>query len=411
MKDFIELELNIKLRLITMFIALGAFSTVEGSMTIYYNQHMGVGITGILLIIGSIVSFLTGLLAGHWSDLHGRRPMIVSGNLIAFIGMLFAILANTLFFNPWLTFIGFMLESFGSGLCGTSLEAMVVDLTDSESRKKVYALQYWVINLAIAFGVALSGWLFRDYFDELLMLIAVAYLTNLIITFWGIRETFQPVKHHKTHQSNIFKAYFQVSKDKIFMIYMVSLIGGSMFNSAVSFFLPVHLSNTFRTTNVLGTQVYGQRMLTIMLMLNTIFVIIFMPIIRQFTKNWSTKNGIVIGTTLEGAGLVLALFSHSFSMEMIAILLDTSGEMIAVAFLQALTANLMKQDAAGVYTGAVSITYPIANFIAGMVVSGTMVYGDYGLGVVMIFVTLLTIFPALIALKMHHQRLLKLTNR
>lgn len=45
---------------------LGAFSygTVFSSMTIYYNQHLGSAITGILLALSAVATFVAGILAG-----------------------------------------------------------------------------------------------------------------------------------------------------------------------------------------------------------------------------------------------------------------------------------------------------------------------------------------------------------
>ncbi|WP_252899583.1 hypothetical protein [Lactococcus fujiensis] len=44
-------------------------------MAIYYNQNMGSAVTGILLIIGSIVSFLTGIFSGHQADLRAAGQL------------------------------------------------------------------------------------------------------------------------------------------------------------------------------------------------------------------------------------------------------------------------------------------------------------------------------------------------
>ncbi|TKV30532.1 MFS transporter, partial [Citrobacter sp. TBCS-11] len=46
MKDFFGLHPTLKIRLIMNFFGTLCFSTVGGSMTIYYNKYMGAGITG-----------------------------------------------------------------------------------------------------------------------------------------------------------------------------------------------------------------------------------------------------------------------------------------------------------------------------------------------------------------------------
>ena len=61
MKEFWGLHPTIKIRLVMNFLGALCFSTVGGSMTIYYNKYMGAGITGLLLIVSSIMVFLVGL--------------------------------------------------------------------------------------------------------------------------------------------------------------------------------------------------------------------------------------------------------------------------------------------------------------------------------------------------------------
>ncbi|PCR99686.1 MDR family MFS transporter [Lactococcus fujiensis] len=399
MKDFFELNRVIKLRIIMMFLGIFSYSTAGASMAIYYNQNMGSAVTGILLIIGSIVSFLTGIFSGHQADLRGRRPIMLIGGIVSILGASLAAFANSpAFFDPWLTFFGFLIFSFGSGLSGTAAEAMLVDITDSENRKIVYSLGYWVINLAIAFGSAISGWFFRDYLFELLLFILICTVINLLIVVLWIPESFDPKRLNDHQRNSLLQAYRRVSKDKIFMIYLISLIFMSIFYAQFEYALPVHLSNTFKSIRFFGFQIYGQRMLTIMLLINTVLIVLFLSTVRKVTNHWSNKKGVLIGALCTGIGFAIALFSQIFVLEIIAILLETIGEMILVPFSQALTAEMMNPNQAGAYSGMVTITGPVAAFLTGLSVSGTAFYGDIGLGLIILFVTggvLITAFPAI----------------
>ena len=46
-------------------------------MTIYYNQHLGSAITGILLALSAVATFVAGILAGFFADRNGRKPVMV----------------------------------------------------------------------------------------------------------------------------------------------------------------------------------------------------------------------------------------------------------------------------------------------------------------------------------------------
>lgn len=408
MKEFFKLHPTIRLRLLMNFFGALCFSTVGGSMTIYYNKYMGAGITGILLIISSVMVFLVGLYAGHLTDMRGRRPMMLLSTLITTVGAALATFSNSaVYFNPWLTFLGFLILNFGFGFFNTASQAMIVDLTTSENRRTVYSIQYWIINFAIMIGSGLSGWFFRDYLAWLLLAITVEeFVSFLVVLFW-IDESFDPKQIQKKMETNIIKAYFSVAKDYAFMYYLFASIFIAMIFNQVDYYLPVHLSDHFTVTHFFNLEIYGQRMLTIFLIINTFVIVLGMNGMNKLTKNWSRQKGIGIGVVLQGTGFVVAFIGHDFVWEVIAAFVATVGEMILVPFSQALRADLMEGDNVGTYTGAFSVTQPIASVISGVLVSFSGIYGDIGMAIFMVIIVLLGVVPALKAIYLHEQPILE----
>lgn len=396
MKDFFKLNRQIQLRILMMFVGGLCFSTVGGSMTIYYNEHMGAGITGILLIISNILTFVVGLWAGHLSDLRGRRPLMLFACLVTTVGGLTATFANSpWYFNPWLTYIGFLILFFGYGFFNAAATAMMVDLTTSDNRRMVYSLQYWVINMAILIGSALSGWFFRDYLFELLLVISIEeFLSFLVIYFW-IGESFHPELAKRKAESNIFKAYQWVAKDTAFMWYCLSAIFTAMIFNQLDNYLPVHLSDHFVTTSIFGVEIYGQRMLSIFLIVNTLLIVLFIGGINRWTKNWRRETGILVGLVLQGSGFIVAFLGTTLSVELIATAVATFGEMIGVGFIQAYRADLMEGDSAGTYSGFFTITQPVASVLSGVLVSFSAVYGNVGMAFFMVLIIVFAVLPAM----------------
>lgn len=402
MKDFFKLHHTIRLRLIMNFAGTLCFSTVGGSMTIYYNKYMGAGITGLLLIISSVLVFLVGLYAGHLTDRLGRRPVMLFATAITTVGGAIATFANSpFFFDPWLTFAGFLILNFGFGFFNTASQAMIVDLTTSDNRRVVYSLQYWIINFAILIGSGLSGWFFRDYLVWLLLAITLEeFLSFLVVYFW-IDESFDPKRQEIKQETNILKAYFTVGKDKTFMYYLFASVFIAMVFNQMDYYLPVHLSDSFRTARVLGLQIYGQRMLTLFIAINTLIIVLCMGFVNRLTKNWSRSWGIGLGILLQGSGFIIAFLGRDLTFEVLSSVVATMGEMILVPFSQALRADLMDGDQVGTYTGAFSVTQPIAAVLSGGLVSLSSLYGDRGMAVMMGFIILLGILPALRSIRMH----------
>ena len=402
MKDFRALHPAIRLRLLMNFFGVLTYSTVGASMTIYYNKYMGAGITGLLLIISSVLVFLVGLYAGHLTDMKGRRPVMLFSTVITTVGAALATFSNSAFyFNPWTTFLGFLILNFGFGFFNTASQAMIVDLTDSDNRKTVYSLQYWVINFGIMIGAALSGWFFRDYLVWLLLAVTMEEFFSFLVIFFWIDESFDPSQERAYKETNILKAYVQVSKDNVFMLYLFSSIFVAMIFNQMDYYLPVHLSNFFKTAHLFGFEIYGQRMLTLGLMINTTVIVLFMGQMNRLTKNWRRSTGFFWGILLMGSGFLVAFIAHDFTGEVIATLITVVGEMILVPFAQALRADLMEGDQVGTYTGAFSVTQPIAAVLSGVLVSFSAIYGDMGMAFVMVLIILLAIVPGLRSVRLH----------
>lgn len=128
---------------------------------------------------------------------------------------------------------------------------MIVDLTTSENRRVVYSIQYWIINFAIMIGSGLSGWFFRDYLVWLLLAITIEEIVSCLVVIFWIDESFNPDTQQHKQESNIIKAYFTVAKDRIFMYYLFASVFIAMIFNQIDYYLPVHLSDSFRTARIL----------------------------------------------------------------------------------------------------------------------------------------------------------------
>ena len=75
--------------------------------------------------------------------------------------------------------------------------------------------------------------------------------------------------------------------------------------------------------------------------------------------------------------------------------------MILVPFSQALRADLMEGEHVGTYTGAFSVTQPVASVLSGVLVSMSAIYGNIGMAIFMGIIIFLSILPSLRAIRMH----------
>ena len=159
MSDFFKLDRNIQLRIVMMFITIAIGSSVGPNMTIYYVDYFGPFVTGILLVAVQVAGFIAGLYGGHLADTWGRKRVMIGGIAVMTVGYILAAAMNSpLYINPYLTFFGFLMATLGISFASPAEEAMMIDVSTLQNRKFIYAMIYWVINLAVMIGAALGGW-------------------------------------------------------------------------------------------------------------------------------------------------------------------------------------------------------------------------------------------------------------
>jgi DHA1 family multidrug resistance protein B-like MFS transporter len=391
MSEFRTLNRNIKLRILTVFLSVLLDSTILPNMAIYYTQYFGAAFTGVLLAIAATIGLVAGLYGGHLADVHGRKPIMLIGGGLMFGGYLLATVSNSaLFVSPWLTFAGFLIARIGGNLGDPAAQAMIIDVSNEENRRFVYALLYWIMNISVMLGSAIGGWFFRDWLFELLLGLTIVAAINWCIFAFLLDETFQPKPGVRSSLWHVVRSYAAVLEDKRFMIFLAGQLAVEILFNQPSSYLPVHLARDFHTIHVFGMAVYGQRMLSVMTLVNTIMIVTLMAVMTRITKRWSTSRAYIIGTTLMGVSVGISFVLNTLWPLVIVEVFQTLGEMISVPPSQTLRADLMNEEKIGAYSGAFTTIGPLSSIIAGFGVTISTVIGNPGMMVLMFLMVLLS---------------------
>lgn len=408
MKEFWKLKRNIQVRILIVFLASFSYGTIFSSMTIYYNQHLGAVITGAFLAISSVATFVSGLLAGFWADKFGRKPVMTWGTSIQALGSVIALLSNVPgHANPWTTFLGFLLISFGFNFDVTAGSAMIIDDSIPENRKVVFMLNYWAQNLSVIIGAALGAWLFKPAFFLLLIILLVMIMLTLFIVIFMLKESFTPSVSADKKKESVFSSYKTVLLDKTYVIFILANILTTMIVMQFDNFLPVHLSDSFQTVTFFEFEIYGQRMLTIYLILACVMVVTLMTTLNKWTHSWSHKKGFISGSILMTAGMIFAFMTTTFTPIFIAGMIYTFGEIIYTPSVQSLGAELMDPEKVGAYNGLGAVRQPLANIIAASMVSASPVIGAKGVSMGLAISEIIAITLCVIAVNRHQRKLAK----
>jgi MFS transporter, DHA1 family, multidrug resistance protein B len=155
------LHKNVKIRLLDVFINSLSSSMYFPFLAIYFASRFGAELTGVLMILTVIFGFGAGLYAGYFSDLIGRKKIILGAAFARSLGLLLMILTNTpMFQSTVITFIAVLIISACGAITEPVAEAMVIDVTTNENRKSVYSVMYWFSNLSVVIGAIIGGYFF-----------------------------------------------------------------------------------------------------------------------------------------------------------------------------------------------------------------------------------------------------------
>lgn len=200
-----DIHPNLKLRLAMQFLGGLVSMAVIPFMAIYFAQKIGATQTGIILVLIVISGIIGGFIGGHISDKIGRRKIMILAEIGIMVTYFFIALCNSPWFDlPYVTAAFFVLNMFAGGMFQPAAQAMIIDVTDSDSRKLVFTVSYWLGNLATAIGGIIGAFLFKAYLFELFLGITGITLLSVLITIFFISETYtpEPATNETTSSSN-----------------------------------------------------------------------------------------------------------------------------------------------------------------------------------------------------------------
>jgi MFS family permease len=140
----------------TIVTRMGAF--VFPYLTIYLSESRGLGLdyVGLILSTGS-VGLLCGNFAGGWlADRSSRKWTLILALLVNALGF-----AGLAFDFEWSGHYALCLVIgyFGSGMYNPAANTLIADLTDESTRPFAYTVNYVCVNIGMALGPLLGGFL------------------------------------------------------------------------------------------------------------------------------------------------------------------------------------------------------------------------------------------------------------
>lgn len=360
-----EIPKPIKVRLITSFFNRAVSFSIMPFMALLFVQAFNEVIAGAFLIAMVFVSFITNLLGGYLADRFSRKRLLVTTSALTALTFITMTISLTL---DWmlLFMVIYAVFSVTSNLGRPAMGAIIIDATTKENRQAVYALDYWLINLSIAIGTALGGWL---YVSNQLLLFGILSFTSSVLPiayYLFLDDTPRTWQRQKLRGvlGDIFKSYQLAWRDRPF----VKVVFGSMCILAAEFsmgsYVAVRLADSFEPLSFAGWSINGVRMMSIINIENTLLVVTLTFIVQRLAKRLSPRRTLAAGLMLYTIGYVVVTSANSMTALMVFIFIATIGELLYSPVLNTQKANMMPADQRGAYSAFAGTSFAGADLIS-----------------------------------------------
>lgn len=222
-----------------------------------------------------------------------------------------------------------ILSAFFSGGIRPILSAIITDVLPPERRQAGFSLSYLGINLGVAFGPLVAGFLFNHYLSLLFVGDAITSFAAVFLVLSQIKES-RPISQDLSTSSGLEKAekgslFSVLLKRPEILIFLLLNVLFSIAYGQHTFGLPVQLNSQFGLS---GAKYFGYLM-----SLNAITVVLLTLPLNHIMRHIKPTNIIALSGVLYAVGFGMIGMIDSMVWYMVSTLIWSIGEiMLSTSF-------------------------------------------------------------------------------
>lgn len=291
-------------------------------LTLYLSQKLAISlpITGIIVAVAGFIKIPGSFLGGKLNDLYNSKIVYVTCQAIG--GLL--LIPCAFIKNPFITVPILILFSFVTSMVKAPTMAMISDLLPNHQRKAGFTLRYIGINIGVAVGLIIAGFLYNHSTIILFLGDAITMLISVTLIAFGIRSSdLKKIredtigKNEQREEGHIFNI---LSKRKPLVLYMFFSSMLMIVFTQTQFALPLTMEMLF---NVDGPVFFG-----FLISINAVTATIIALLQHRFTKHIKPINQMVIGGLMFGIGFSCYAVTTTFTTFALATIFWSIGEVL-----------------------------------------------------------------------------------
>lgn len=286
---------------------LGGF--VYAFLALYLRTKPGmseVEIANYVLINGA-VSMLSPFIGGYVADKKGRKVIFVA---VQFLGSLFFVACGLLTdTRPEVIPVLLICASFLYNMVGPISNAMVADVTkNQDERRRSYSLIYLGINIGVAIGPILGGFLLANYVKWFFLGDALTTMISVVLVAVFVKETMltseemEESEGGEKMESGVTALIF-IKKPVLLMYTMFAILNSAVY-AQMGFGLSLHMDHIF------GIE-YGAAYYGMLLSFNAIVVLSLTIILTELLKIFRPVYNVALASLLNAVGFGMIAFIGS----------------------------------------------------------------------------------------------------
>ncbi len=323
-------------------------------------SYQSAGLAAMAAALSSIPgSFAGGKIADHF----GRKRTYAMFQASAGIALLLCVFFN----NPVIIITLVCISTFLNGGVRPIISAIITDVLPAEKRKQGFSLSYLGINIGVALGPLVSGFLFNRYLplifigDAITSFVAVALVMSNIEETMPKHEDNQNVRQEeKREEGNVFTVLMK--RPKILAFLLINVLFSIAYNQH-TFSLPMMLDNVFGND---GARNYG-----VVMSFNAITVLGMTMLVTQATRKWKPLSAIAAAGLLYAVGFGMIAFINIMPLYILSTFIWTVGEILVVTNFGVYIANNTPQNFRARFNAVTSLSWALGSAL------GTSLMGLY----------------------------------
>lgn len=338
---------------------------VRPFLTLFLTRQFNYSVadTGLIIMITILVTIPASFIAGRLSDQLGRKKTYLYAQAMSGISLFIC----TFVYESPVMILFIILSAFFGGAVRPVINAILADILTPEDRQRGFSLAYLGINIGVALGPMVAGFLFNHLLFMIFLGDAITSFVAVLLVAKYIGETkpdhdavaLSPDEENAS--GHVFSALWQRKHLLLFLIF-------NTFYSAAyiqtGFSLPLILERIYQSNS---GPIFGSLM-----SLNAITVIVCTMLITNFSKRFKPIVNIGIGglTYVVGFGMLALIDTLPFFW--ISTIIWTLGEIIISINFGVYVTNQTPQNFRGRFNAVMNLSFS-AGAIIGTALIGRLI--------------------------------------